>query len=364
MKIKELIKQFEDFAPLKLQKNYDNSGLAVGNSNNEISAVLISIDITPEVVEEAIQKKCNLIISHHPVIFKGLTKLTGDNYTEQSVIKAIKNDIAIYSAHTNIDSVYHGVSNKICEKLGLENKKILYPKKDYLNKLITYVPKDHADKVRQAIFDAGGGEIGDYNCCSYNINGTGTFKAGSDTNPFAGKKDEIHFEEEIRIEVIFPEHLSKKIINEMINAHPYEEVAYDIIKLQNEWDRAGLGMYGNLPDEISEKELFDKIKKVFEIKFIKHSRFRGKPIKKIAVCGGSGSSFIKNAINANADVYITGDLKYHDFFEAENKILLADIGHFESEKFTKEIFYDIINKNNIKFAVLFSEIISNPINIY
>jgi dinuclear metal center YbgI/SA1388 family protein len=364
MKIKDIINIFEEIAPVKLQETYDNSGLCTGNAEHEIKAVLITIDITPEVVEEAIQKKCNLIIAHHPLIFKGLKKITGDNYIEKSIINAIKNDIAIFTAHTNIDLIYKGVSNKICEKLELKNRKILVPKQLYLNKIITFVPQEHAPYVRNAMFSAGAGHIGEYSACSYNINGKGSFKAEKDAKPFVGETGKIHFEDETRIEMIFPDHLQNKIIKEMISAHPYEEVAYDIIKLQNSWDKAGLGMYGDLEKEISETDFFDRIKDIFNVKIIKHSDFLNKNIKRVAVCGGSGAGFIQNAINCGADIYITGDIKYHDFFTAEKKILLADIGHYESEQFTKEIFYDIINKNNINFAVLFSDIVSNPINVY
>lgn len=364
MKIKDIIKQIEDFAPIALQEEYDNSGLIIGNKDNDIKGILLCIDIIPEVIYEAIEKSCNLIISHHPLLFNGLKTITGKNNIEKSVIAAIKNDIAIYAAHTNIDSAFNGVSYKICKKLDLKNLEILVPKSNYLNKLITYVPIAQADSVRNALFTAGGGEIGNYSSCSYNINGTGSFKAEENSNPFIGEKNKIHFEQETRIEVIFPDHIQNNIIKEMIKAHPYEEVAYDIIKIKNEWHKAGLGMTGVLENEISEIELFDKLKKILNIKYIKHSELLNKPIKKIAVCGGSGSSFIKNAIASESDIYLTGDLKYHDYFLAEKRLVLADIGHFESEQFTKEIFYDIIKKNNIKFAVLFSKIVSNPINVY
>lgn len=364
MKIKELTKIIEEFAPLKLQEDFDNSGLLVGDAEQNITGVLLCIDVTPAVIDEAVEKNCNLVISHHPLMISGIKKLIGMGHEQISIITAIKNDIAIYSAHTNIDSAYHGVSRKICEKLELQNCRILAPKVDFLNKLITYVPKDHADKVRNAIFEAGGGQIGDYSCCSYNISGFGSFKAGEGSNPFVGEKEKIHFEDEMRIEVVFPEHIHEHIIRQMIQAHPYEEVAYDVIKIRNKWDRAGLGMYGELKDELSEKQFFDILKNKFGLKLVRHSKLLGKPVKTIAVCGGSGSTYIKNALSVNADVFVTGDIKYHDYFSAEDKIVLVDIGHFESEQFTKDVFYDIISKNNINFAVLFSEIVTNPINVY
>ena len=364
MKIKNIIAELEIFAPLSYQENYDNAGLIVGSSDNKFNAALLCIDITEEIIDEAIKKKANLIVSHHPIIFSGLKSITGKNYIEKCIIKAIKNDIAIYSSHTNMDNVFNGVNKKICEKLDIKNYKTLAPVKNKLKKIVTFIPEQHADKVRNALFAAGAGHIGNYDNCSYSSAGKGSFRALKDTKPFVGKINEIHFEKEIRIEIIFPDYLQDRLINELKNKHPYQEVAYDIYSLDNTSENIGAGMIGELEQEIEEKEFLTKIKQVFKTKTIRHTNFLNKKIKKVAVCGGAGSFLLQNAINKEADIFITGDFKYHQFFDAERKILIADIGHYESEQFTKDIFYDILTKKFPNFAFYFSEINTNPVNYY
>ncbi|MBN2521128.1 MAG: Nif3-like dinuclear metal center hexameric protein [Bacteroidales bacterium] len=360
MKIKEIITYIDQFAPLDYQEEYDNSGLLVSHEN-DITGVLLSIDVTEEVIVEAVKLNANLIVSHHPVIFSGIKKLTGDNYVERTIIKAIKNDIAIYSAHTNIDNIYKGVNSKICKKLGLINTKILLPKKNLLCKLVTFVPFDHANKVREALFKAGAGKIDDYDSCSYNIKGEGTFRGGDNTNPYVGKKGKLHFENEVRIETIIEKRNQYKIINELLKSHPYEEVAYDIYPLENEFLKVGTGMIGETEKPIKEIDFLNKIKEAFNLSVIKHTQFIGKTIHKVAVCGGSGSFLIKPAIYSGADILISSDFKYHQFFDAENKIIIVDIGHFESEQFTIEIFYELFSKKFSNFAIHLSKVNTNPI---
>ncbi len=364
MKISEIIKSFEEFAPLSFQESYDNSGLNIGNPDNEITGILLCIDVTLEIIEEAISKSCNLIISHHPLIFPNLKKITGANFVEKSAILAIKNDISIYCAHTNFDSATNGVSHKLCEKLHLTNTRVMLPKNDLLKKIVVYVPTKHADNLRNSMFEAGAGEIGKYSSCSFNSHGHGSFMAGENCKPFVGEKDVLHFEDELRIEMTYPSHLENKIIQAMHNNHPYEEIAYDIYSIANKFESVGLGMIGDMQDETSEIDFLDNLKNIFNLKALKHSKLIGQKIRKVAVCGGSGSFLIERAKQMKAQILITSDIKYHDYFLAENKLLLVDIGHFESEQFTKEIFYDIIKKKNPKFAVHFSEINTNPIKIY
>jgi len=364
MKLKQLIAPLEQLAPLSFQESYDNAGLITGNFDMEIRSVLITLDVTEEVVDEAIAKGANLILSHHPVIFSGLKRITGNNYVERIVIKAIKNDIALYSAHTNMDSVFGGVNTMICNKLGLQNCKILSPIKKYLYKLVTFVPRNHIEQVRKAVFDAGAGHIGNYDNCSYNAEGKGTFRAGNEANPFVGKIGELHFEDEIRFETIFPKHRQNQIISALLSAHPYEEVAYDIYQLENEYPQAGLGMVGELATPVDEIEFLTNLKEIFQAGIIRHTELRNKKIHRVAVCGGSGSTFLREAISAKADVYVSGDFKYHQFFDAEGKILIADIGHFESEQFTKQLFYALLIKNFPTFAVHLSEIKTNPIKYF
>ena len=362
MIVKTITQLIESFAPLSLQESYDNSGLIVGDADLEISGVLITIDVNEEVIEEAIEKSCNLIISHHPLIFSGLKRLTGENEVQRCVKMAIKNDIAIYAAHTNIDNVLNGVNGKIAEKIGLKNISVLQHKSDLLMKLVTYVPKIHAFSIREALFNAGAGHIGNYDFCSFNVEGIGTFRGNLDAKPFVGEINQFHSEPEIRLEMIFPEYLKNKLIDTLLNVHPYEEPAYDIIALQNNSNKTGSGLIGELTVEEDEIVFLNRIKKVFGCSVIRHTNLTGKKIKKISVCGGSGSMFLNEAIRMNADVFISADFKYHDFFNAEKKIIIVDLGHYESEQFTKDIFYEIITKKMPTFAVQISEIKTNPIN--
>jgi len=360
-KLKEITDYLESFAPLKLQESYDNAGLIVGDLNAKTKAALVTIDVTEKVVDEAINKNANLIVAHHPIVFSGLKKLTGKNYVERTILKAIKNDIAIYAAHTNLDSVTGGVNTKICEKLGLQNCSILQPLKGELKKLVTFIPYEHAEKVRTAVFEAGAGHIGDYDYCGYNMNGEGSFRGGENTNPFVGEKNEIHYEKEIRFETIFPGYLQGKVIQALLKAHPYEEVAYDIYPLENTYEKAGMGMVGELPEPLNEKEFLSVLKTTFKTGCVKYTALLNKSVKKVAVCGGSGSFLLRNAIASGADVFVTGEFKYHQFFDGENKIVIADIGHYESERFTKELFYELLTKKFPKFAVHFSEVNTNPV---
>lgn len=361
MLVKDISNIIESFAPLALQESYDNAGLLVGSSSMEVNGVLLCLDVTEEVIEEAISLKTNLIISHHPLIFDRLKKITGQNAEQRCVIKAIKNDIAIYAAHTNIDNVLEGVNGKIADKIGLINRRILQPKQGSLLKLATFVPKLHVQRVREAIFEAGGGAIGNYDACSFNVEGYGSFRPNSNAHPFVGELNKIHYEDEVKIEVILPDFIQDKVVNSMIIAHPYEEPAYDLIPLNNSNKAVGAGILGELPEPVDEKEFLDRIKKILNISVIRHTNFLGNKIKNVAICGGAGSFLLQDAIIAGADIFISADFKYHEFFKAENKILIADAGHFETEQFTKEIFYEIIQKKLPTFAVHISKINTNPI---
>jgi len=362
MKVKKIIDALEQLAPPYLQESYDNSGLLIGHKNDDVDKVLITLDITEEVLHESIRKKCNLIISHHPVIFSGLKSITGKNTTERIVEKAIKNNIAIYAIHTNLDNVDKGINAIICDKIGLINRRILAPKKELLRKLVTFCPVDHAEKVRQAIFDAGAGHIGEYDNCSFNATGTGSFRGSDESNPFVGEKGKLHYENEIRIETIYPVYQENAILKALFDAHPYEEVAYDIYFLGNKFENVGAGMTGELESDMDESDFLKTLKKTFSAGCIRHSDLLGKKIKKVAVCGGSGSFLIENAKKAGADIFITGDVKYHDFFEADGKMVIADIGHFESEQFAKDLIYSVLNENFSNFAVLISETNTNSVN--
>jgi dinuclear metal center YbgI/SA1388 family protein len=362
--IAEIINYLEAFAPPELQESYDNSGLQTGNGYDITEGVLVTIDVTEAVLDEAVRKGANLIISHHPLIFGGIKRLTGTHPVERILIKAIRNNLAIYSAHTNLDSITGGVNTKIADLLGLQNQKILQPARSVLRKLVTYVPTEHLDRVRNAVFEAGAGHIGNYDSCSFNTPGTGTFRGNDTTNPFAGESGKFHNEPEIRIETVFPAWLENNIVGALTAAHPYEEVAYDIYSLENIYPKAGAGLIGQLPEETEEKELLAVLKNLFSVPVIRHSPLLGKPVKSVAVCGGSGSFLIRNAISAGAGIFITADIKYHQFFDADNKILIADIGHHESEQFTKELFHELLTKKFSTFAVHLSEVNTNPVNYF
>lgn len=362
MKIAEVLNVIESFAPLNYQESYDNSGLIAGDRNVEVNGVLISLDCTEEIVEEAIEKGCNLIVAHHPIVFSGLKQLNGKNYIERTIIKAIKNDVAIYACHTNLDNVHNGVSFKMAEMLGLKNCKVLEPKQGLLSKLSVFVPVNNVAEVREAMFNAGAGSIGNYSECSFNTLGTGTFKGGENTNPFVGEKGKLHEEEEFKVEVIVENHNLSKVLSAMINVHPYEEVAYDVYQLKNEYGRVGSGVVGEIETEQEELEFLKQVKTVFKTDCVRHTNLLDKHVKKVALCGGSGSFLLNNAIRAKADVFITADFKYHQFFDAEDKIVIADIGHYESEQYTKELIYGILTKKITNFAVHLSVINTNPIN--
>jgi dinuclear metal center YbgI/SA1388 family protein len=362
MKLRELTSFLEEFAPLAYQEDYDNSGLIVGNQNMEVSGALISLDCTESVIDEAIQLGFNLIISHHPIVFKGLKKFNGNSYVERVVMKAIKHDIAIYAIHTNLDHIMQGVNKKICEKLDIRKVSILKVKEGILKKLVTFCPIADADNVRKALFEAGAGMIGNYSECSFNVEGTGTFKAGSGADPYVGEIGKQHHESEVRIEVIYPVNMERGIIASLVEVHPYEEVAYDIYPLSNGLQEVGSGMIGNLESDWDELEFLKFVKEKLGAKLIRHTEMRSKKIRRVAVCGGSGSFLLQNAINAGADIFITADFKYHEFFDAEGKLIIADVGHFESEQFTQELLLELITEKFRNFALRLTSQNTNPIN--
>ena len=360
-KIKEVIRFLEQVAPPAYQESYDNCGLLTGNAEAELTGVLITLDTLEEVIDEAISQNCNLIVSHHPVIFKGLKKLTGSNYVERTIIKAIKNDIAVYAIHTNLDSVLHGVNHKIAEKLGLINLKILSPKKQLLKKLVAFIPSEATDNVMKELYAAGAGHIGNYSECSFRVEGLGTFKPNQAANPTIGNADELEFVKENRVEVIFPGYLEDKIVTALIQAHPYEEPAYDIFLLENSHKEVGAGLLGELPVAVSELDFLMNLKEKMNVPLVRHTAFLEKKVTKIAICGGSGSFLLKDAIKAKSDFFVTADFKYHEFFDAEKKIVIADIGHYESEIYTKELIYEILSKKFTNIALILSKVFSNPI---
>ncbi len=362
VKVKDILKELERYAPLPLQEDFDNAGVQVGDISQPATGVLICLDVTEEVIDEAIEIGCNLIISHHPLAFKSFKSLTGKNYIERCIIKACKHDLVVYSAHTNMDNTVGGVNYQIARMIGLQNVRILSPQQQSLLKLVTFVPEAYAETVRNALFNAGAGSVGNYDSCSYNITGEGTFRAYEGINPFVGETGELHTEKEVRIETILPAFRKATLTRTLLSVHPYEEPAFDFYRLDNTWTQAGSGVVGELPVAEDELTFLQRLKDIFHLKSIRHSAFTGREIREVALCGGSGAFLIKDAIGYGADIFITGEAKYNDFYDVEDKILLAVIGHYESEVCTNDIFYNIISKKFPTFALHFSNVNSNPVN--
>ncbi|WP_299683827.1 Nif3-like dinuclear metal center hexameric protein [uncultured Dokdonia sp.] len=362
MTIRDVTNILEEWAPLPYAEDFDNVGLLVGDNSSKLTNILVTHDALENVVQEAIDKNCNLIVCFHPILFSGIKRITGSNYVERAVVKAIKNNIAIYALHTALDNVSYGVNYGMANALGLIDTEILIPKKEHIKKLVTYTPHNSLDSIKEALFKAGAGQIGNYDQCSFGVSGEGTFRASANANPTIGAIGVQHKESETQLHITYEKHHESKIIRTLFSNHPYEEVAYEITSLQNNLQNVGLGMVGNLEEAINESDFLKLVKETFKTGGIRHSEFIGKPIKKVAVLGGSGAFGISQAIRSGADIYITADLKYHDYYKAEKRILLADIGHFESERFTKNIIASYLTEKIRNFAVVLSEENTNPIN--
>ena len=364
MNVSEIVDYLEQSYPLALQESYDNSGLLCGRKDWEVSSILICLDAIEEVVDEAISLGSNLIIAHHPIIFKGLKKITGSNYVERVSEKCIQHKIALYAIHTNLDNHFHGVNREISNRLGLRDLKILSPMNQNLSKLVVFVPNESLEQVDQAIFEAGGGKIGNYEECHFRTSGIGTFKPNQQANPTIGESGTRSQVEEFRVEYLVKNHQVSSVLSAMNQAHPYEEVAYEIYPIQNVNPYEGAGMIGTLEKPMEESEFLVSLKKTFNCGIIRHTKLLNNKIKTVAVCGGSGSFLLKQAIRQNADIFISGDFKYHEFFDAENSIVIADIGHYESEQFTSKIITDKLKEKFTNFAIRLTEINTNPINYF
>ena len=361
MKIKEVLNALEMFAPLPLQDDFDNAGLQVGLTDAEVTGALLCLDVTEAVVNEAVALGYNLIISHHPLIFKGYKSVSKKNYVERCIINAIKNEIVIYSMHTNLDNAFQGVNYKVSEKMVQHSVRVLDTKENMQLKLVTYVPVKYAENVRNALFDSGCGCIGNYDSCSYNTEGMGTFRAGKNTHPFCGEQGSLHEEKEIRIETVFPVYRQDDVVRTLLKVHPYEEPAFDLYPLQNRWKQVGSGIVGELEFQEPESDFLKRIKQLFEVGCVKHSRYNGRLIQKVALCGGAGAFLLPKAVKCHADVFITGEVKYHEYFNYENDILIAEIGHYESEQYTKDLIYSILKDRFPALEIKITHINTNPI---
>jgi dinuclear metal center YbgI/SA1388 family protein len=364
MQVSDVIAHLESVAPKAYQEAYDNSGLLAGNPQWECRGALVTLDSTEEVIAEAVARNCNLVVSHHPIIFGGIKTLSPGGYVQNALIKAVKEDIAIYAVHTNLDNMLEGVNGRMADMLGLVDRKVLEPKNALFKKLVTFVPQAFSEAVRLALFEAGAGHIGRYEEASFSTEGEGTYKPLEGAHPFLGKVGARHLEKETKIEVLFPTYLQSTVVQALIRAHPYEEVAYDVLPLSNVRPDRGSGLIGDLKIPMGEKQFLNTLKVSFRLQILRHTPLSGKPIKKVALCGGAGSFLISNALVQKADIFVSSDFKYHDFFDAEGRIVIVDIGHFESEQYTVDLLSDILREKFPTFAVLKSGTITNPVNYY
>lgn len=357
-----ILESLYSLVPFSLQEDYDNSGLLCGDRNNPVTGILVAFDVNDDVLTEAVDTGCNVVVAHHPLIFKPMRSVTLDTPVGRLVSRALENRIAVIAVHTNIDNHFEGVNQELARHLGLENLRILQPLEGRLQKLVTFVPHSHVDVVRKALFEAGAGHIGRYDLCSYNLDGVGTFRANNETKPFVGRLNEVHYEPEMRVEVVFPSWIQSRLLESLLQAHPYEEVAYDIFPMKNALPNAGAGMIGLLPEPLSEIDFLEHVKQKLRVPFLRHTSLKGRSVRKVAVCGGSGSFLINIASKSGADAFVTGDIKYHDFFDAPASLLVLDAGHFETEQFTVQLLARYLNEKIPNFAVLISKVNTNPVN--
>jgi len=364
LRIQDVVRQLEAWAPPAYQEDYDNSGLITGNGQWPVAGILTTLDCTEEVVREAIGSGCNLIVAHHPIVFRGLKSITGRTYVERAIIQAIKNDVAIYALHTNLDHVNTGVNREIANRIGLINTRILAPRTDTLAKLVTFVPRSHEGQVVDALHQAGAGEIGNYEYCSFRVSGQGYFRPAKSAQPYIGRAGELEQVEEVRIEVMFPRHGKDKVLAALKKSHPYEEVAYYYQLVENTNQEVGAGLVGELPKPMEPKLFLQLLKDQMNTRIVRHTAFGQEPITRVAVCGGAGSFLVPRAIAEGAQVLVTADFKYHEFFDSEGKIAIADIGHYESEQFTKQLLAKVLREKFPTFAVNFSKIDTNPISYF
>lgn len=362
--IRDITNCLESLAPLAYQEDYDNAGLIVGEYHTAVTGILVSLDCTEDVIDEAISKGVNLVVAHHPIVFKGLKQFNGKNYVERAVIKAIKNDIAIYATHTNLDHVQNGVNYMIAERLGLINVRILAPKKNLLKKLVTFIPVENTDTLLAALHRVGAGQIGAYSNCSFSVTGVGRFTPSINANPYIGSPQKAEEVLENRVEVVFPSYVEQSLIQALKATHPYEEVAYYVSEISNVNQEVGAGAIGLLQEAETEYAFLAHLKESMNLRTIRHTPLLDRPIRKVAVCGGAGSFLLKDAIRQGADVFITSDYKYHEFFDADGKIIICDIGHYESEVYTKDLIISYLSEKFCKFAILKSEVNTNPVSYF
>lgn len=359
IQIKEILGHLDTLAPFKYTESFDNTGLLIGDSNQSVTKALICLDVTDQVIDQAIAEGYDLIIAFHPLIFKGLKSIGTQDRVGRCVTRLIRHDIALIAIHTNLDKSMQGVNQMISQKIGLDAMRFLMPEQT-MSKLVTYVPHAHVDVVRESLIQAGAGQIGEYGGCSFSSLGEGTFIPSKNSNPYVGEKEKMHREAEARLEMLVPHHLKSKAVQSLLAAHPYEEVAYDLYPVEVGGSIAGMGMVGELAKPMSPKAFLSHLQTVFGTPNIRYSAYN-KQIQTVAVLGGSGAFALGAAMGCGADALVTADLKYHDFFIPQEQLMLIDIGHFESEQFTLQILKDYLSKKIINFAFDLTSVNTNPV---
>jgi dinuclear metal center YbgI/SA1388 family protein len=362
MQLQDILDFLESRFPLQLQESYDNAGLIYGRRDQKISGAIISLDVTEEIVNEALANNCNLIIAHHPIVFKGLKRLNGNTYVERILERCIQNGIALYAIHTNLDNHLHGVNSKIAQQLGLVNCRILRPMEAQLFKLEVYVPQEDYIALDDAILTAGAGQIGNYRNCHFRTLGTGTFEPNENAQPHIGQAGKRENVQEFKLEYVVEASCMAKVLSAMRQAHPYEEVAYQLLPTQNLHQDRGAGLVGYLPAPIEELDFLIMVKQKFNCGAVRYTKLLHKPIQKVALCGGAGSFLLPDAISSKADIYLSADFKYHEFFDAQEQIIIADIGHYESEQYTSELLAEQLTEKFPNFAVRLTKLNTNPVN--
>lgn len=364
MKLKSFVKKIEKKYPLNLAYDWDNVGLLVGDNDQEINKIMVCLEANEKVINEAIENDIDLIITHHPFIFSKIKKVTTSDLKGNLIHKLIKNNISIYSMHTNFDIAFDGLNDYFAEMLELDNIKILdKTNSENLYKLAVYVPKTHLDNVRTALGNSGAGHLGNYKECSFSSEGEGRFKPCDGANPYIGETNTLESVHEVKIETIVPQKILDKVISAMIKSHPYEEVAYDLYKLENKGDSVGLGRYGKLRTQMTFKELGLILKEKLDIKHLRVVGDLEEKVSKVAIVTGSGADMVKKAFKCGCDVLITGDMKYHDAQDTlDIGMKVIDCGHFDTEKVFADIMFEYINKE-FDIEVIKSNINLNPFKI-
>ncbi len=366
VRCQQIFDWIEEWADPALAEDWDHIGNLVGSPADSVSRVLVTLDVTDEVIAEAIDENVNLIVAHHPLFRDPIPYLRSDLFSSSRVYRLIQKGISLYAAHTNLDAAPGGINDVLADLLGLRDVEILFPTyEENLYKIVVFVPLGHEERVREAISARGGGWIGNYSDCTFQTEGVGTFRPLEGTKPFIGETGELERVRETRIETIAPQKKLSDLLKNMIAAHPYEEVAYDIYPLKNTGTKAGLGRIGRLPESLALADFARKVKDSLGLGMVRITGDPQRSVSKIALCGGGGMSLLEQAIKCDADLYLTGDIRHHGALDALDRgIALVDGGHYGTERVIVPVLADYLQKKAKEagegLTVLVSQINTDP----